>query len=813
MFSNPALRQPRRIFLVLSILVLAIVVPAAIAEAIVPESPRRDLPIVLDGEVWDVEQVGGTVVVAGNFTQVQTTRDGPIVNQAAIYAYDADSGLFIDDFRPILISNNSLAEVRDLEASPDGRSVYIGGRFTAINDQSDGQVRVRNRLALLDVADGRLDRNFAQAGVDAKVLSIELSNGRLYAGGNFLNVIDTAPGRPPINRPVRGLARFDAATGLYDTSFRFESQNDIGRRQGDGTYIYGVTRIDMNPAGTRLVVAHRGATMVNVNTGNSVNAGGVAIIAIAGDQTGSITGFRALYPDPADPIQEFFHAGQCNGIGTQIRDMEVSPDGRYFALTSQGADRGYQCDTITRFELVDSPVRPTWVSRAFDSVFSIGIDDDAVYVGGHFRYLVSPNAPSPFPGDNGPNGVLTPRGQWYSADENDQSLAGQEFRTDLLEPGYVFRARQVGALDPNTGFGIQSWEPGSDAAKGVLALTVTDRGLLLGQDNGRVNDQFVGRAAFFDENPNAGDPRCQVSLNADGRPVVSWTDIGSVQEWRVAANGSFIGATAATSLVDGVTAPGETVAYELRFNRNGIAQTDDCGSVVIPVLSINCSVRAVGDQVEISWNDENWTRVAVRRDGSFLATVKDGLTTYVDNPGPGTWTYQARGVAAVTVEADCGSITIDAPPPPVAPDIDCTATVVGDTVRLSWNDEDWSRVTVRRDGGWLATVSNVLTYTDDPAPGTYTYSLRGIKDGERSETNCSPVTISAAQLSCSINRFGGDANLSWNDVGAKSYQVRLNNSWVTSLDAGTTSYSETDNGGDYAIRFRLDGVRTTIPCN
>jgi len=788
MFSNQVLPLPRRLPLLLAVVILAIVIPAAIAEAIVPELPRRDLPIVLDGEVWDVEQVGSTIVVAGNFTQVQTRRDGPIVNQAAIYAYDADSGQFVDDFRPILVSNNSPAEVRDLQASPDGRSVYIGGRFTAVNDQSDGRVRTRNRLALLDIADGRLDRDFAQAGVDAKVLSLELSNGFLYAGGNFLNVIDTAPGRPPINQPVRGLARFDATSGQYDTSFRFESQNDIGRRQANGTYIYGVTRIDMNPAGNRLVVAHRGANMVNMNNGNSARAGGVAIIAIAGNQSGSLTGFEALYPDPNDPIQTFFHAGQCNGIGTQIRDMEISPNGRYFALTSQGADRGFQCDTITRFELVDSPVRPTWVSRAFDSVFSIGIDNDAIYVGGHFRYLVSPNAPSPFPGDNGPNGVLTPRGQWYVADANDTSLAGREFQADLLEPGYVYRSEQIGALNPNTGFGIPSWGPGSDAAKGVLALTVTDRGLLLGQDNGRVNDQLVGRAAFFDENPNAGDPRCRVSLNANGRPVVSWSDIGAVQEWRVAANGSFVGATGETSLTDTVTASGETVSYELRFNRNGIAQTDDCGSVVIPVLSINCSVRAVGDRVESS-------------------------TTYIDDPGPGTWSYQVRGVAAVTVEADCGTVTIDAPAPAVAPDIDCTATVVGDNVRLSWNDEDWARVTVRRDGGWVATVSDVLTYTDDPAPGTYTYSLRGVKDGERVETNCSPVTIAVDELACTANRFGGDVNLSWNDVGAKSYQVRLNNKWVSSLAAGTTSYSEPDNGGDYAIRFRLNGVRLTVPCN
>ncbi len=796
------------------IVALAILIPTAIAEAIVPEQPRRDLPIVLDGEVWDVERVGNTIVVAGNFTRVQTSRNGPIVNQAAIYAYDEDSGLFVEDFRPRLISNNSLAEVRDLEAAPDGRSVFLGGRFTAIDDGSDGRVRVRNRLARLGVPDGRLDRDFAQAGVDAKVLSIELSRDRLYVGGNFMNVIDTAPGRPPIIRPVRGLARFFPLSGTYDRSFRFESQDDIGTRQPDGSRIAGVTRVAMNPAGNRLVVAHRGANMVNVSNGNSVRAGGVAIIAIDGSRQGSLTGFEALYPDPADPLQTFFHAGQCNQRGVQIRDMEISPDGRYFALTSQGADLGFQCDTITRFEIGDVPTRPTWVSRAFDSVFSIGIADDAIYVGGHFRYLVSPSAPSAYPGDNDANGVPpVGRGQWYIADANATNPAALEFQADLLRPGFVFRARQVGALNPTTGFGIPSWEPGSDAGKGVLALTVTDRGLLLGQDNGRVADQLVGRAAFFDENPDAGSPRCSVRLNADGRPEISWTNIGGVQEWRVAANGTFIGSTSATSLVDDTTAPGTTAAYELRFNRNGLSQTDTCGSVVIPTLTIDCSVRAVGDRVEISWTDNNWTRVAVRRDNRFVASISDGSTTYIDDPGPGTWSYQARGIAALTVEAECGSITIDPPPPPPVPAIECTATVVGGEVLLSWNDENWSRVTLRRDGSWVATVSDVLSFTDDPGAGTYTYSLRGIADGGRVETDCTPVTISAAQLVCTINRAGGNANLTWNDVGARAYQVRLDDRWVTTLAAGTTSYSEQDNGIEYAIRFRVDGVRLTVPCN
>ncbi len=730
--------QSRPYLAVVIIFAFGIILPISIAQAIVPETPRRDLPIALDGEVWDVEKVGNTIVVAGNFTQVRTSLNGPVIDQAAIFAYDEDSGRFIDTFRPTIIGGARIAEIRDLEAADDGRSVYIGGRFTAIDDGTDGRVRTRNRLARLNVTDGRLDRNFAQAGVDAKVLTIELSRGLLYVGGNFLNVIDTAPGRPPILQSVAGLSRFDAITGAYDTTFRFESQENIGNEDPlTGERIGGVTRVAVNPAGNRLVVAHRGARMVNVNNGRSVEAGGVAILALGPSDSAWLSTFHALYPDPADPVQEFFNANQCNGRGVQIRDMEVSPDGRFFVLTSQGGDTGFQCDTITRFEITNEGTRPTWVSRAFDSVFSVGIADDAIYVGGHFRYLVSPTAPSAFPGDNGPNGVEVTRQfrQWYIADADGLVDGAVEFRQDLLDPGFVFRSRQLGALDPNTGFGIPTWDPGSDAAKGVLALTVTDRGLLLGQDNGRVNDINTGRAAFFDENPNVGNPRCRVNLNAQNRPVVSWTDIGDVQEWRVAANGTFLGATAGTSLVDDRSAAGTTNSYELRFNRNGIAQTDGCGTIDIP-----------------------------------------------------------------------------APVAPVVPDITCTATRTGDNVQISWNDEPWGRVTVRRDGGWVATVSNVVSYTDDPGVGTYTYSVRGFLGGERVDTDCAPVTVAAAQLACTITRAGGTVSLQWNDVGAQSYQVRRDNRWVATVDAGTTSYSAPDEGGSYGIRFRSNGTATTVAC-
>lgn len=716
--------NPKRLLVAFTIILFGIVLPAAIAQAIVPEKPRRDTPIVLDGEVWDVEQIGQQIVVAGNFTQIQKTRNGPTVTQPGLFAYDANTGVFNESFRPIIRNNGNDPEVLDIEKAADGRSVFIGGRFTTIDDQTDGKVRFRTRMALIDATNGRVDRNFAQSGVNAKVQTMVRHNNYLYLGGSFETVYDKSSGSQ-VNRPVRGLIRVDTTTGVYDRNFRYESRQDIGRNGATG-----VSNIDMRPDGRRLVVGHRGAQLFDVARGTGAQAGGLAIINLsANGQSHSITGFRALYPDPNDPIQEFFHAGQCVDRGVQIRDLEVSENGQFIVLVSQGADLGYQCDTITRFNLTDVPTRPAWVSRAFDSVFSVGIAADVVYVGGHFRYLVSPSAPSAYPGDNGPNGFRPPRGQWYIADPTDTRPAGVEFKNDLVDPGYVYPANQLGALDRNTGKGIPSWEPGSDAFQGVLALTVTERGLLLGQDNGRVNQIFTGRSAFFDDNPNAGNPNCQAALS-NGRPRITWTNPGGVASFNVAANGTVIGSSTGTSFTDNVSPAGTSRTFELRYTRNGSNQVAQCGSVNIPAVSFSCTAQVVGNSVQISWNDQGWTRVAVRRDGKWRSNVTNG-TSFVDSPGNGTFTYQLRAfVGSARTDASCGTVTVGGN----GGGPDCTATIANGRVNLSWDDVGVNQFQIRRNGSWRATVNNQRTFSEPNTGGTYI--VRYWQAGTRTDIPC-----------------------------------------------------------------------------
>ena len=601
------------------VVVLGVGFPAAL-QAVVGEDVVRDTPIVLDGEVLALDQVGQTIIVGGSFTRVQTERGGLVVEQPGLFAYDAVTGEFKDDFRPVLSNNDLTLEVTDIEPAPDGRSVFVAGDFLRIEDGTDGTVQFRSRLAKIDLTTGALDRTFNLAAPSAKPRSIVYSDGWLYVGGSFLSIRERSTGQA-IDHPVRGLARLDADTAAFDPGFDYRTENDIGP-VFDEEREFGVVGMDVTPDGTALIVGHRGAQIRDVVRGSTTNAGGVAIIDLGEDPaTHSVSGFAALYPDPNDPIQEFYHAEQCGGMGPQIQDIETSPDSSYFVVVGQGADAGFQCDSATRFEITDTAIRPTWVARAFDSLFSVAVGDDAIYIGGHQRFMVHPDAPSPYPGATNANGEMVEFGEHYFADPTVNSPAAEAFRDDLFIPGFVYPVGQLGALDPDTGYGIPEFTPQSNALVGVLELTLTDRGLLLGQDNNRVNNIETGRAAILqgtlpeppapEPEPPAPEPEPEPPAPEPEPPVPEPEP--------------------------------EPPAPEPEP----------------PITICPAITNTLDDTNLVLWNaDIDWYRVSVRRDGRWIATVTPQIALSENLSAP-SLAHAARVLGTPEHDADCQTPTID----------------------------------------------------------------------------------------------------------------------------------------------------------
>ena len=162
---------------------------------------------------------------------------------------------------------------------------------------------------------------------------------------------------------------------------------------------------------------------------------------------------------------------------------DISPNDQFFVVGSgSGGDRPPINDTAVALPINGgADVQPLWVSRHFDSVYSVAITEKAVYTGGHFSFQESPSAPDPWPG-------LDDVGYGTG-----QGLAGYSLGDAVV------RRNHIGALDPATGKALE-WNPGSNSFEGNKAMEATSRGLLVGGDGKKQGGVTTGRVAFYDLN-------------------------------------------------------------------------------------------------------------------------------------------------------------------------------------------------------------------------------------------------------------------------------------------------------------------------
>ena len=202
---------------------------------LVVENPRLDVPVVLDGDVRAHAQIGNRIFVGGQFQQVQRP-DGTTITQPNIFAYNINTGLLDENFRPV-VNNGVFA----LEVNPGGDALYVGGRFMTW----DGSAV--ERVAKLD-AFGNRDTSF-QATASAIVRGLAVTNDDVYLAGDFYFVGDEFHA---------GFAAVDANTGAVDSSFNFNVQNSDAPGQlargivvtSDGNSVFGLhfgTSINGNP--------------------------------------------------------------------------------------------------------------------------------------------------------------------------------------------------------------------------------------------------------------------------------------------------------------------------------------------------------------------------------------------------------------------------------------------------------------------------------------------------------------------------------------------------------------------------------------
>jgi hypothetical protein len=164
----------------------------------VPTVSSDALPTVQIGQgvVWDQTVVGNTVFAVGEFT---TARPAGVavggageVPRSNILAYNLTTGVLSTTWVPSLNGPG-----RTVKASTDGRTIFVGGSFTAVNGVT------RNRVAALDAATGALLTGW-NPNPDARVSVLDVAGGTVYLGGIFTVVS---------GQPRSRLAAVSATTG------------------------------------------------------------------------------------------------------------------------------------------------------------------------------------------------------------------------------------------------------------------------------------------------------------------------------------------------------------------------------------------------------------------------------------------------------------------------------------------------------------------------------------------------------------------------------------------------------------------------
>ena len=334
-----------------------------------------------------------------------------------------------------------------MQAAANGTSVYVAGRFSVAAGES-----MPSRLFMADVATGTVDTTFVPPTISGDIRDLEVTDNRLWIAGKFTHINGVAQ---------KALGTLNATTGKSDPYFNgvfAGTHRDINDPEhpeyaNDKT---NVVQISTNPTNTQLAVV-----------GNFTSVNGDARSQIAKFNIGSAPYTLSTWST------ELFTRSCSVLFETYMTDVEYSPDGSFFVVSTAGAWGGTPsttgdsgCDVVARFESSSTAAanRATWTAyTGGDTTWTIEVTDNVIYAGGHQRW------------QNNPLG------------------------NNVADQGAVSR-EGIAALNPINGMAY-SWNPTRARGVGVQDLLATSDGLYVGSDTTLIGktdgNKYHARIAFL----------------------------------------------------------------------------------------------------------------------------------------------------------------------------------------------------------------------------------------------------------------------------------------------------------------------------
>ncbi|MFI5927922.1 hypothetical protein ACIA3K_18275 [Micromonospora sp. NPDC051543] len=410
----------------------AAVVPVPGTATLVSANPADLTPHARDGETRAFAQVGNTVFVGGSFTQLRQTATSAWVTQRYLFAYDRTTGAMSTSFLPVLDG-----AVNTLLAGPGG-TLIVGGAFKNVNGVS------RKNLVALNPSTGAIIDSWVGRSDGGTVRDVALSGNWLYVAGAFNWLNGTAHA---------GLGRLNATTGAIDPTFSIDAT--VGRH-GTTSYVW---TIDVAPDGNTLAVGG------NFTLLNDLPRNQIALVDVSG--TPAVLDWSSeKYVAPCAAPTTFVH---------YVQDIKFGEDGTWFVVGSNGG-AGWPsayCDALVRFETAARGTGQlgTWVDfTGNDTITSVEVADNVIYLGGHFRWLNNPNA------------------------------------SDNAGPGAIDRLG-IGAVTPATGLPV-NWNPRRSGSASMPSGTTAwgsavpvlwrgSDGLYFGHNSDGMGEEYHGRLGMF----------------------------------------------------------------------------------------------------------------------------------------------------------------------------------------------------------------------------------------------------------------------------------------------------------------------------
>jgi hypothetical protein len=454
----------------------AVYVPPPAASTLVTANPADNTPQLQNGSMRAFTQIGTTVYAGGSFTGVKNAGATTWSTASYLIAYDVTTGALKTAFKPQL--DNAVAT---LAVSPDGKLI-VGGSFTKVNGAD------RKGLVELDPATGATVASWVGRADGGVVRRAVVKANWLYLAGAFHYINGAGHSL---------LARMNATTGAIDPTFKIDAS--VARASSEVVWALAVS-----PDGKTVVATG------NFKKVNNLSREQVVMIDVTGTPTVADWSTQRYLADCA--IAKFpFYA----------RDVDFSDDGSYFVI---GADGGYGedafCDSIARWETSarGSNLDATWVDQTgHDSITSIEVTDNVVYLGGHFRWLNNSNG-----ADSAGTGAVDRYGFGALDQSNGMPLAWNPTRS----PGSALPAG-------GTDWGPIVWE-----------MWKGPGGLFIGQDSDGVGKEYHGREAYF---PTTGG-RAVAAVNApQATSGYLYLGAGNGKLTKVSYAGAGIGAPAVTT--------------------------------------------------------------------------------------------------------------------------------------------------------------------------------------------------------------------------------------------------------------------------